>query len=256
VIHVEKDGGITMPHEFQRTAHLSEIRRTAQEKIFNNIYADSGVSSEELLTLAQVVSEACAQCIRIIPGPTKGQARAREKTAWDYRGDFYDLKDVVRMTIIADNKAVLRRARQALATYCMASNGYGVIKNDETLPIQDPCGYSGLNFVAKLPNGRSGEIQANIPNIMFGKMSREKFCRFIDPGLHARIQASHGIECGMGHGLYEIYRSNMGGAAKAAAALSKKYYDFLREAPPNSRNREALNSELASIKREFRQVFR
>ena len=60
----------------------------------------------------------------------------------------------------------------------------------------------------------------------------------------------------MGHGLYEIYRSNMGGAAQSAAALSKKYYDFLREAPPNSRNREALNSELASIKREFRQVFR
>ena len=246
-----------MPNEIQQKAHLGEIRRTAQEKIFKNIYARSGVTSKELLTLAQVVNDACGGSLKIFAGPTKGEARARKKTAWDYGGDFLDLKDVVRMTIIAQNKNDLGRVRQALVTYCMPSNsnGYGVIKNAETLPIHDPCGYSGLNFVAKLPNGQSGEIQVNFHNIMFGKMSKENFCTDIGAYLHNRIAASHGIEPGMGHGLYEIYRSNIGGAGQSAAALSKKYYGFLRDITPNASTRDALKSELANIKREFRQAF-
>ena len=248
-----------MPHEFQKKVLMREIRTTGQEKIFNNKYAGSRVSAEELHTLAQVVKEACAERIRIVPGPIKGEARARYKTAWDYGGDFYDLKDVVRMTVVADDKLVLAQARKVLATYCLASanTGYEVIKDEETLPSQhdNPCGYSGLNFVAKLPNGLSGEIQLNIPNMMFGKMSREKFCLFSSPERWAQIQARYGVECGMGHGLYEIQRRDMGGVGQSAAALSKKYYNFLREVPPNLINREALNSELASIKRDFRRVF-
>lgn len=240
---------------FQRAAHLSEIRRTAQEKIFRNLYKDAGASGEEMVNLAREVSKSCGDRIKFIPGPVKGEARARQKTAWDYGGDFYDLKDVVRMTIIAENKELLTRVRQALVKYCVPSKGYAMIKNAETLPQIDPCGYSGLNFVAKLPNGRSGEIQANTPNIMYGKMSKEKFSKFLSDKKHAEIQTKYNIECGMGHGLYEIFRSNQQGAGKAAADLSKKYYGFLRSPIPDAANRSQLLSELADFKRKFPGVF-
>ena len=240
---------------FQRAAHLGEIRRTAQEKIFRSLYHDAGASNEELIQLALAVSKACHDRIKIIPGPVKGEARARQKTAWDYGGDFHDLKDVVRMTIIADDKNYLNQVRQALVAYCVPSNGYGVIKNAETLPENDPCGYSGLNFVAKLPNGRSGEIQANTPNIMFGKMSKEKFVKFLNPSKHAEIQGKYGIECGLGHGLYEVYRSNQQGGGNTAAELSKRYYGFLRSTTPNISTRDSLQSELTAFKKKFSGVF-
>lgn len=242
-------------NNFQRAAHLSDVRRTAQEKIFRNLYRDANASNEELLQLALEVSSECDHRIKIIPGPVKGEARARQKTAWDYGGDFYDLKDVVRMTIIADDANYLARVRQSLVSLCVASNGYGMIKNAETLPAQDPCGYSGLNFVAKLPNGRSGEIQANTPNIMYGKMSQEKFCKFLNPQKHVEIKGRYQIECGLGHGLYEVYRSNLQGGGQAAANLSKQYYGFLRSPNPTPAVRDSLQAELTAFKKKYSSVF-
>ena len=250
-------GDVTMPtaNEIQRAALLSDVRRTAQEKIFQNLYKDASESTEQLIALALEVSAACDHRIKIIPGPVKGETRAREKTAWDYGGDFYELKDVVRMTIIADNANYLQRARQALVSYCVPANKYGVIKNAETLPQQDACGYSGLNFVAKLPNGRTGEIQANTPNIMYGKMSKEKFVEFIDAQKHAEIQTRYGIECGMGHGLYEIFRSNRNGQGKKASDVSKTYYGFLRAPVPDMSKKQALQQDLAAFKQQFPDIF-
>ncbi|MCW9015877.1 MAG: hypothetical protein OQJ89_02815, partial [Kangiellaceae bacterium] len=227
----------------------------AQEQIFRNLYKDASASNEELIQLALAVSTACDDRIKIIPGPVKGELRARQKTAWDYGGDFYDLKDVVRMTIIADDANYLSRVRQALVSHCVASNGYGMIKNAETLPEHDPCGYSGINFVAKLPNGRSGEIQANTPNIMYGKMSKEKFVKFLAPQKHTEIEAKYRIECGLGHGLYEIFRSNTQGCGQAAADLSKRYYGFLRSPNPNIAMRDNLQAELTAFKKKFSGVF-
>ena len=238
----------------QNAAHLSAIRRTAQERVLKNLYNDADASNAQLIALSTAIRNACAGDITAIPGPVKGEARARQKTAWDYSGDFYDLKDVVRMTLIAGDSQGLDRVRTALRSYCVPSNGYSIIKDQETRPNFDECGYSGLNFVVRLPNGRAGEIQANIPVIMYGKMSKASFCRSLGEKEHARIQTMYHIEGGLGHGLYEIFRTNRQGLGRSAAMLSKLYYAYLRS-PPNIFRQRELEQRIPRFKATFPDIF-
>ncbi|BBM04017.1 hypothetical protein [Microbulbifer sp. GL-2] len=235
--------------------HLEEIRGVAQDRLMKYLYNDAGGSNEQLAELASAISSNCYGGLKIIPGPVKGKNRALDKINKDYGGDVYDLKDLVRMTIIADNKSCLSQVRQGLIASCISRNGYGIIKNSETFPEQDPCGYSGLNFVARLPNGRAGEVQANTPNRMYGKMAKEDFEKFLGPHKYISILCKYRIEGGLGHGLYEIYRSNMGGFRKAAASLSKQYYAFLRSDNPKINSARSLQEDLTAMKLLFAHIF-
>ena len=253
-----------------RAAHLSEIRRVANEKIVGDLYADADGANFQLVVLATEIGKRFPGLI-FIPGPVKGEARARQKTAWDYSGDFFSLKDVVRMTMIAKDQQALADLREVMRKYCIAANGYSLIKDAETFANVEACGYSGLNLVVKLPlnapqtaagvvgpampyTGRPAEIQANVPQIMYGKMSKKSFCKSFGESEHARIQASYQVEGGLGHKLYEVYRENLQGKAQAAAMLSKLYYAYLRSAP-NQFRRTELDARIPGFKAQFSQLF-
>jgi len=209
---------------------LSQIRNKAQEGIANRLFADATATDEQLRTLGTAIAEKCGATP--IFGPIKQRGRATEKVQGDYGGDWYDLKDAVRMTIVAPTSAQLKAVQSEVRRQCVARNGLGLIKDIETSANISPCGYSGLNFVIRMANGRPAEIQANIPEVMYGQLSEKLFCDTVGRAKFTEIKGRYWIDGGRGHGLYEIYRSAPGSPnAKQAAAISKRYFNFLRGMP-------------------------
>lgn len=208
---------------------LAEVRQKAQQDIKRRMFDAADSANAKLCTLGGAIAEEC----EALPlyGPTKGQERAQEKVDLEYGGDWYDLKDAVRMTIVAPTQAGMERVRDAMRRTCVASNGYSLIKDAQTRPEADPCGYSGHNFVIRLPGGRTGEIQVNTVTMMYGKMRKARFVETEGLGLqkyqecHARCQ----IEGALGHALYEVYRvAPLSPKGIEAAAISRAYYNRLR----------------------------
>ena len=95
---------------------------------------------------------------------------------------------------------------------------------------QDPCGYSGLNFVVRLPDERPGEIQVNIPEMIYGKEKEEVARDAI--GVETLDPEQVPDRGGLGHSLYEIYRvAPAGYIGRLAAMVSRSYYAYLRGYP-------------------------
>jgi hypothetical protein len=107
-------------------------------------------------------------------------------------------------------------------------------KEAETIAEKDDCGYSGTNLVINLPNGEYGEVQINVPTIMYGKMAQKDYMAQLreTPDGYEKLKSEYGLPGGYGHVLYELYRVGKGSPRSiAAASLSKEYYGLLRLAP-------------------------
>lgn len=223
-------------------AQLAQIRAKAQEGIARRMFNDAGNTDSQLRSLGTAIADKCG-CLPVF-GPIKDKERAGQKVANDYGGDWYDLKDAVRMTIVAPTGAQLRQVQATIRVMCVPSNGYSILKDFETTPATNACGFSGLNFVISLPGGRPGEIQANIPEVIYGQASEERFRKTIGAAKHGEIKTRFGIDGGIGHALYEVWRvAPTTPAALRAAAISRAYYDYLRGQP----NRQACDALLAQL---------
>jgi hypothetical protein len=237
---------------------LSPAIAKAREITGKHLMADRHSSNDQLTELVNKATSSLTNTLKYIPGPVKEWDRAQQKTREDYNGDFYELKDLVRMTVVVKDArcncstcgSKILRVRKALVSYCKSSNGCAVIKDEEIEPKIDPCGYSGFNFVARLPNGRLGEIQINTPNILFGKMSEDNFVRYLGQERHSLLKLKyHQIDCGMGHTLYKIYRGSGGQKIKTeAATLSSDYYTFLRSDVASLQMGKKLKEKLKEFK--------
>jgi hypothetical protein len=224
---------------------LSQIRAKAQEGIARRLFADATRTDAELRVLG---ADIAAQCAAVpLFGPIKQQGRASEKVRGDYGGDWYDLKDAVRMTIVAPTAVQLKKVGAMIRSRCGIRNGFGLIKDDEKTAETSPCGYSGLNFVITMSNGRPAEIQANIPEVMYGQLSEQCFRDTLGHAKFFQIKGRYWIDGGFGHGLYEIYRVAPASVkGKRAALVSKLYFNYLRGFPNRSVYNE-LAAETAAI---------
>ena len=224
---------------------LSQLREKAHEGIAKRIFADADNTDAELRKLADMIATKC-EAVPVY-GPIKQQARAAEKVANDYGGDWYGLKDVVRMTIVAPTLSSLRQVQSLIREECVARNGLSLLKDVEVFANSSPCGYSGMNFVISMSNGRPAEIQANIPEVMYGQLNEKNFRGTVGEEKFNEIKGRYRVEGGLGHGLYEIYRVSPGSVkAKHAALISKQYFDYLRGFPTWTATEE-LQRELAAI---------
>jgi hypothetical protein len=165
------------------------------------------------------------------------------------------MKDLVRITIIAPDPGRLQQVGSMIRKRCVASNSMGIVKDTEVFAHTDPCGYSGLNFVVRMTNGRPGEIQANIPEVMYGKMTTLRFLNVLGTAKYFELRSRFQIDGGLGHGLYEIWRKAQASVkGRHAAMISKAYYNYLRGSP-NQRVRQELKRELDAIARANRVLF-
>jgi hypothetical protein len=224
---------------------LSQIRTKAQDGIARRLYADTTRTDAELRVLG---ADIAAQCGSVpLFGPIKLQARAGEKVRGDYGGDWYDLKDAVRMTIVAPTDAQLKKVDAMIRSRCTGRNGLGLIKASPAVAETSACGYSGLNFVVCMSNGRPAEIQANIPEVMYGQLSEQSFRDTLGYAKFSQIKGRYWIDGGLGHGLYEIYRVAPASVkGRRAALVSKLYFNYLRGFPNRSVYNE-LAAETAAI---------
>jgi len=234
---------------------LAQIRAKAQQGIANRLFKDA----DQADALLREFGSAVAAKTGAVPiyGPLKArEGRATEKVQADYGGDWYELKDVVRMTLIASSQIKLREVAMQIRTGAAASEARGLIKCVETLASIDPCGYSGLNFVVCLKNGRPAEIQVNVAEIMYCKMSQRSFTSFLGAELYAQMRGRFRLEGGLGHALYEIYRGAQYPRTDQmrAALLSQAYYAYFR-GHPNMATCRSLRLEFDGFKRKYPCVF-
>lgn len=235
-----------MPH-----VNPDEVFRKAQDGIRNRLFKEAQQSDELLRSLgAKIANEfGCA----IAYGPIKGLDRASQKVnapteKEGYGGDWYQLKDVVRLTIVAPRLPQVKQVGDRVRATCVLGSGMKILKDVETFPSIDPCGYSDLKFVIRLPNERPAEIQVNIPTMIYGKEDEKVSKVVLGAPTFNRLKCMFGVDGGYGHKLYEIYRSapatNKG---KFAAGVSFDYYGYLRGGFHNQTLVQQLKKDLAAV---------
>ncbi len=86
--------------------------------------------------------------------------------------------------------------------------------------------------------GRFGEIQVNTMSLLYAKASKGDFIALFGAEKYMACKARFGVEGGLGHVLYEHYRSPTNPIrTRQAAALSNLYYARMRgHRPPNPSN--------------------
>jgi hypothetical protein len=211
---------------------LQEIVNAANVKKAEQLFSPETIK-DTTARLKEIGDEAVAKfkCIAVY-GPVKSKQRAQEKVVNDYGGDWYDLKDVIRMTLILSSEEDLKALVEHLEKKCRPSNNLGLIKKEFKKATESPCGYSGLNCVVLLGNQRPAEIQANVPRVMYGQFSPEVFEQIVGKETATKIQSKYVVPGGLGHLLYEIYRVRpKEKVGLQAATVSTDYFNYLRGKP-------------------------
>jgi hypothetical protein len=230
--------------------HLSEIRTEGQRRLKDKLWDAREESNKQLMEIAEAVSLKTG--CKMQHGPIKTWRSASRKLKTDYskdvpEGDWLLMKDLVRTTLIGSSVEHTRDIQQAIVQYCgVGTSGlkkirFGesaqtlhLVKNVETKKgdRDNECGYSGVNCVVILHTGHPGEIQVNVPGVLFGKGPKEDFVAAHGQQVWDQIKSRYQIESSIAHGLYEIFRENKKNAIGTEAAdLSVDYYDYLRGQP-------------------------
>jgi len=256
--------------------HPKFIAKAAQDMAGKRLFADAKGDGNTDYLLREFGTQVAARCGCVpIFGPIKEKdGRATEKVRDDYGGDWYQLKDVVRMTIVVPGPSKIMEVRAEIRRCCgvgdeddgytyalgetsptirqhlraekfhaeappkfkqAAGTGLLLLKDQETTAANDPCGYSMWNFAVRMKNERPAEIQVNTKQLLYGKMTAYNFIRCIGFKEYLRLKSFFRIDGGRGHALYEIYRKDKKGAkGLEAAQISTEYYAYIRTTPPNS----------------------
>ncbi|QEH35239.1 hypothetical protein OJF2_37860 [Aquisphaera giovannonii] len=236
-----------MPHVI-----AEEVFRKAQEGIRNRLFKDAKESDDLLRALGTKIAGEVPGC-RTSFGPIKKMARASKKVNspkadGGYDGDWYELKDVARMTIIAPWHSEVATVGSKVEGACGLGKQMKLLKRKVVKEDEDDCGYSGLNYVIQMPNQRPVEIQVNVPELIYGKEGEDDAQNVLGFELFNQLKCKFIIEGGHGHKLYEIYReapsSRIG---RAAAQVSIEYYGYLRRGFPNGLIVEQLRKDLRGV---------
>lgn len=103
--------------------------------------------------------------------PLKGQARAAEKVASDYGGDWSKLRDVVRCSIAVDSLDDLHTTLDKLKAGGMELAMQPKDRFAKPLPV----GYRDANLIVKLPpNGMLAEVQLHVKGVLKAKNEGHK----------------------------------------------------------------------------------
>jgi hypothetical protein len=318
-----------------------ELKQAAQRTTGNNVFNSADAAKAELDKLGTLIAERM-DCI-LSKAPVKSRKRAAEKVHIPKAGQEHlagdwlaVLKDYARITLCprTETTAAVEKVGKLLRTLMSDERiyGYGQVKAEETVAEQDPCGYSGFNFVVRfgaltsnpanagqmvdkvalamgipgatrpasssgsafsgptrarssseppplpgfqdnlqshhlagdqhigkkvaldsLPKirfdhiGRFGEIQVNTMPLLYAKASKEDFHHLFGAEKYMACLSRFGVVGGLGHVLYEHYRSTPGTErALQAAALSKRYYGRMR-----GTDRRPVNSLDDTLKRDM-----
>lgn len=153
----------------------------------------------------------------------KSEKRIFEKAKQDYNGDIFQVKDIVRNTIILPNgdfKNVISQLKRRIT----------VVKVKEQIVDEDPLGYSGFLIHIQNKSGTYFETQINTPQMIYAK--EPNAIDLLGDEIYNKIKSASGLPPGLGHKYYEEYRiMDPINDAKKMSILqnkSKKYYKKIR----------------------------
>jgi hypothetical protein len=226
---------------------LTELK-AKQHQIMGNIV--SRIAQEMQVRLVEETRKVAAKIKDAVvltpPGP-KALETARAKVNKEYGGDWLEIKDMARCTLVVSTPLLLDAAVIAVRAQFRASNGFTVIEEKVTVGALNSAGYSGLTIFVE-SGGNKGEIQINTPALMYAKSLPEFIIAL--PGQEALMKATYPlVPGGLGHELYETHRDTKKqpeAKRRAYGAASKLYYNYFRSYPPNMNwgmmARDAINA--------------
>ena len=212
-------------------------------------------AEKELLEAALAIQEQIKDSV-YSQGPIKSLGTSTVKVIKDYGGDYSDLKDAVRGTLVVPSTDLVPVAFQKIKEYFIPRRGLGVKSHKEKTKEKFD-GYSDFTiFVILPPVSHIGELQINLPGIILAKQGDETFKKMFGQDiLNETKMEMKNLETGLGHGFYEVLRV---GAARGddetkMKNLSFNYYKFFRESSfrNNNANKTALEKEIAWAKAKY-----
>jgi hypothetical protein len=233
--------------DIHRGALLKDLRLAAGARIKAATYADAARSKEEIDAVAAEIARFRGGFVST--APLKSDERATQKVTLDYRGDWHQIKDIARLTIIVPTAAACTAVVNMIQyRYFIASKGRGVLDIKIVDPERDPCGYSSTTVFVRASTGRIAEIQVNIPEIIYAKQSESSVVRTITRARYDAIKTRFQLEGGLGHHLYELVRAPTGGLnTKAVQDLSKDYYKYFRGGGFDRAKRDDIRGRLQEL---------
>jgi uncharacterized Zn-binding protein involved in type VI secretion len=190
-----------------------------------DLYEKAPAAKTEIDDLATKIADESGG--KVAKAPIKSMERAQQKIDSDYGGDASKIKDIVRNTIVVPDDqipAVTAKLQEAGATA-------KVINADS-----DPMGYSGVNTTLRTSNGLTGEIQVNSPEMIYAKGPPELAKSLLGEDGFNDMQQKTNLPSGLGHDLYEQWRTlpdSDSPEAQTLAQQSKDYYNAIRGAGRN-----------------------
>lgn len=133
--------------------------------------------------------------VHITPTNIKSYNRIIEKAHKDYNDNIYNVKDIVRTTIVAEHSqidSILKKVNEEFNIYRYKKQSF------------KESGYSGNIFNIKTSNGTFAEIQVNTPQMIYGKEKDAKL--ILGEEIFNTIKRKSGLEHGLGHSWYEEVR--------------------------------------------------
>ncbi len=159
--------------------------------------------------------------VHVTPTNLKSDNRIMQKAHNDYEDNIYDVKDIVRTTIVAEQSlidGILNKINEEFNVYRYKKQSF------------EESGYSGHIFNIKTSNGTFAEIQVNTPQMIYGKEKDAKL--IIGEELFNAIKSKSGSEHGLGHSWYEKVRTLNDDTDKELIdelnKLQRDYYNALK----------------------------
>jgi hypothetical protein len=212
---------------------FTEELKAKQNQIMGNV-VDRGAKGLQPRPVAETekVKDLIPGAKVLTPPSSKELETARGKVNRDYGGDWLEIKDMARCTLVVPSQILLDTAVKAVRAHFRASNGFTVIEEKITIGAFNAAGYSGLTVFVQA-GGNKGEVQINTPALMYAK-SLPEFRKAL-PDLEPLMKATYPlVPGGLGHELYETYRVQKDTPiGRTYANASKLYYNYFRSDPPN-----------------------
>lgn len=233
--------------DIHRKALLKDVRFAARERIKTGAFADATDSKDEIELAAAEIARFRGGFVSI--APLKSEERASQKVALDYRGDWHQIKDIARLTIIVPTLSAVTAVMNMIQyRYFVASKGRGVVDIKIIDPERDPCGYSSTTVFVRTTNGRVAEIQINVPEVIYAKQSQSSVVRTISQARYDAIRNRFQLEGGLGHHLYELFRAPKPGQnTKEIQDVSKEYYKYFRGGGFDRVKRDMIRARLQAL---------
>jgi hypothetical protein len=221
------------------------------------MYAQHMEAEAAFMELAEEIEQASG--CKLIRGQMKSVSRALDKVQRDYHGFWDELKDILRVTFIAEDDLAYQRVADQVKSLGNRAP-FRVIKEKVEDRRKHPRGYSGQNYVVEMKLGLTApgqiggarvvpgparpvrmEIQANVPTMIYAKEVKEDFIAMLGNDDYAgrkfhEIESWSHIVSGLSHALYEIWAVADARYQEEANALSERYHRYLRDRVPNGPN--------------------